>query len=194
MSGARRWWPRRRGVQMLAERYPEFDIGVGSYGDIEVHRFGEATTLTIGKYCSLADGVQIMLGGGHRTEWVTTYPFSALDAQHKIISGHPVSKGSVVIGNDVWIGREAMILSGVMIGDGAVVGARSVVARDVPPYAIIAGNPAQVIRFRFSENQRAALKRIAWWDWPRERIDAAMPMLLNDDIDAFIAAAEQGGL
>jgi len=135
-----------------------------------------------------------MLGGGHRTEWVTTYPFSALDPQHKHISGHPVSKGDVVIGNDVWIGREAMILSGVTIGNGAVVGARAVVARDIPAYAIVAGNPMKMIRFRFSENQRLALERIAWWEWPRARIDAAMPMLLSDDIDAFINAVVRGEL
>jgi acetyltransferase-like isoleucine patch superfamily enzyme len=179
---------------MLAERYPQFEIGFGSYGNIKINQFGEETKLSIGKYCSLADGVQIMLGGGHQTEWVTTYPFSALDDQHKSISGHPVSKGDVVIGNDVWIGREAMILSGVTIGNGAVVGARALVARDVAPYAIVVGNPARIVRQRFSDVQISALERIAWWDWPRSRIDVAMSLLLADDIDAFIDAVVRGEL
>lgn len=179
---------------MLAARYPQFEIGIGSYGNIAIHQFGEKTTLKIGNYCSLADGVQIMLGGGHRTEWVTTYPFSALAAQHKHISGHPASKGDVVIGHDVWIGREAMILSGVKIGNGAVIGACAVVACDVPAYAIIAGNPSKIVRSRFSEAQIAQLQAIAWWNWPRSRIDAAMPQLLCANIDAFIAAAQRGAL
>jgi len=157
-----------------------------------VHDFGEGAKLSIGNYCSLADGVQIMLGGGHRTEWVTTYPFSALDKQHRHIMGHPVSKGDVEIGHDVWIGREALILSGVKIGNGAVIGARAVVARDVPAYAIVVGNPARVTRSRFEADITKRLEALAWWAWPRARLDLVMPLLLNADIGAFLDAAERG--
>ncbi|HEX5127349.1 MAG TPA: CatB-related O-acetyltransferase, partial [Rhodocyclaceae bacterium] len=132
----------------LQQRYPQYSIGRGTYGDdLLVRNWNEGTTLRIGNYCSIAAGVKIYLGGEHRTDWVTTYPFSALWPEAAHIEGHPRSKGDVTIGNDVWIGTEAMILSGVTIGDGAVIGARAVVSRDVPPYAIVAGNPASVVRY-----------------------------------------------
>jgi chloramphenicol O-acetyltransferase type B len=92
-----------------------------------------------------------------------------------------------VIGNDVWIGRGALILSGVSVGDGAVVGAGSVVSADVAPYSIVAGNPARHLRFRCDESERAALLRIAWWDWPFHRIKEAWPLMFSEDIRRFIA-------
>ena len=97
------------------------------------------------------------------------------------------SKGNVSIGHDVWIGTEALILSGVSIGHGAVIAARSVVTKDVPPYAIVAGVPARVIRSRFDPATVASLLRIAWWDWPREKIETALPLLMSDRLDAFLA-------
>jgi carbonic anhydrase/acetyltransferase-like protein (isoleucine patch superfamily) len=81
------------------------------------------------------------------------------------------TKGSIVVGNDVWVGTRAIILSGVTIGDGAIVAAGSVVTKDVPPYAIVAGNPARLIRYRFSDETIAAMCRIRWWDWPLEVIE-----------------------
>lgn len=117
---------RRKGrVQLLAGRYPQYRIGSGTYGDINVLEFGEGTTLTIGKFCCFAHGVTILLGGNHRPDWVTMYPFSTMNKHFSHFTGHPRSRGNVVIGNDVWVGREAMILSGVTIGDGAVIGARA---------------------------------------------------------------------
>jgi len=121
---------------------------------------GEEEGLIIGKYCSIAANVTIMLGGNHRYDWITTYPFSVIWPAYSYIKGHPKSKGFVVIGNDVWIGRNAMIMSGVHIGDGAVVGAGSIITKDVPPYAIVAGNPAKVVRYRFNEDQIERLLRI----------------------------------
>ncbi len=192
MNLGMRLFKKKRESAPLAARYPHYQIGVGSYGKIQIHDFGEGTTLQIGNYCSLADEVQIMLGGGHRADWVTIYPFSALDTAHRHIKGHPVSRGDVRIGHDVWIGREAMILSGVTIGNGAVIGARAVVARDVAPYAVVVGNPAREIRKRFDENTVTRLEALAWWHWPRVRIDAVMPLLLNTDIRFFLDAAERG--
>lgn len=83
-----------------------------------------------------------------------------------------------------------MIMSGVTIGDGAVIGARAVVAKDVPPYAIVAGNPATVRRERFSPDTIRRLIEIKWWDWPTEQVDEFVPLLLSDRIEEFIAAAE----
>lgn len=178
----------------LGAVYPQYSIGKGSYGDLSVVDFGEGTILTVGKYCSFARGSQVMLGGNHRADWVTTYPFSALDERFRSFRGHPQSKGDVVIGNDVWVAREAMILSGVTIGDGAVIGARAVVSRDVPPYTIVAGNPAVEIRSRFPAETVERLLALRWWDWPDERIAKAMPHLLSDRIEAFLDAAEKGGI
>jgi len=101
--------------------------------------------------------------------------------------GAPDTKGDVEIGNDVWIGTEAFILSGVKIGNGAVIGARCVVSRDVPPYAIMVGNPARIARYRFSEDQIRDLLKIAWWDWPVAKIKEATSLLLDSQVDKFIA-------
>lgn len=168
------------------KRYSQYDIGNYTYGKPTVFSWGEGTTLRIGSFCSFASGVKIFLGGEHRIDWVTTYPFSALFQDAKRYVGHPASKGNVVIGNDVWIGTEAMILSGVRIGNGAVVAARSVVADDVPAYAIAAGNPARIVKYRFEMKIIKRLEKIAWWDWPLERIRKAWPLLLSSDIERFV--------
>ena len=130
----RRYFKRKKTLS-LQDRYPQYKIGRHSYGDdLKVRHWGENTTLEIGAFCSFAEGVKILLGGEHRLDWVTTFPFPTLWKQAAgNISGHPYSKGGVIIGNDVWVGTETVILSGVRIGDGAVIGARTVVARDVPP-------------------------------------------------------------
>lgn len=182
----------RSGPRYLAEAYPKFAIGRGSYGGLTVVEFGEGAELRMGAYCSIAAGVHVLLGGEHRTDWTTTYPFSELDRRFAHIRGHPRTKGDVVIGNDVWVGRDAVILSGVKIGDGAVVAARAVVARDVEPYAIVGGNPAKLVRSRFDPDTVSRLLAIAWWDWPTERIEAAIPRLLSPRIADFLDAAEGG--
>src|SRR5918911_1545527 len=150
----------------LARRYG-FEIGEHSYGRPKV-RFPESgRKLVIGRYCSIADRVEILLGGNHRTDWVSTYPFAAFPAVWPKAGGgddHHASGGDVTIGHDVWLGSGAMILSGVTVGHGAVVAARAVVTKDVPPYAIAGGNPARVIRARFDPDTIAALLEAAWWD------------------------------
>ncbi|MBW4022471.1 MAG: CatB-related O-acetyltransferase [Proteobacteria bacterium] len=170
-----------------------FDIGEHSYGNPRLHWWGEPSILKIGRYCSIAEGVEIFLGGNHRTDWITTYPFSALDAwpEAHSIEGHPATKGNVVVGNDVWLGHSSVVLSGVTIGDGAVVGARAVVTRDVPPYAIVAGNPARVLRYRFPDEVIAQLLAVEWWDWPDERVRAEIPRLLSSDVADFLASSER---
>lgn len=175
----------------LHERFPQYVIGRGSYGKPKVFSWGEGSTLTIGAFCSIAAGVKIYLGGEHRTDWVTTYPFTYF-WKEKVgyITGHPKSKGDVIIGNDVWIGTEAMIMSGVTIGDGAVIGARSLVTRNVPPYAIVAGNPAQFIRNRFDEGTITKLQKLQWWTWDERKIEKYLPLMLSQDIKAFLEHAE----
>ena len=164
-------------------------IGDFTYGSPKVHSWGNDGRLIIGKYCSIGDKVDILLGGNHRTDWVTTYPFGMLRDGAKHISGHPRSRGDITIGNDVWIARGAVILSGVTIGDGACVAGEAVVTGDVPPYAIVGGNPSRQIRLRFSKTQIDALLAIRWWDWSEDRIAQFYDLMLSSDIDGFIAAA-----
>ncbi len=169
-------------------------MGKWSYGTPAIHGWGEKAILEVGAYCSIASGVNVLLGGEHRIDWVTTYPFNTLwpgIAGH--ITGHPKTKGNVVIGNDVWIGTGAFILSGVKIGDGAVVGAQAVVAKDVPPYAVAVGNPARVIKYRFDFPTIEKLLKIAWWNWPEEEIVKAIPLLLSSNIQSFIDYCESQG-
>jgi virginiamycin A acetyltransferase len=100
--------------------------------------------------------------------------------------GHPSCKGDIIIENDVWIGANSTVMSGIKIGNGAIVAAGSTVTKDVPPYAIVAGNPAKVVKYRFTDEQIKKLLSIAWWDWDEQKIkDNAMNMWSND-INGFI--------
>ncbi len=149
--------------------------------------------LKIGKYTSIAAGVKICLAD-HRTDMVSTYPFAVLNSYFPAAShgaASHVSKGDVVIGNDVWIGAEAFISHGVTIGDGAVIGARAIVTRDVPPYAVVVGSPARVVRHRFAEPLVAALLSLAWWSWPDETVNAYLPLMTTGDVEAFVASARR---
>lgn len=169
----------------LAYRYPQYQIGPGTYGDLTV-RFCEGAVLRIGSYTSIASNVQVFLGGEHRVDWITTYPFNVFWDKARRIKGHPKSKGDVLIGSDVWIGTDVIILSGVKIGDGAVIGARAIVTRDIPPYAIAAGNPARIIKYRFTPDVVDKLLAVQWWNWPRDKIEKALPDLLSNNIEQFI--------
>lgn len=191
---AEKLWGRLRPVRQLTliERYPQYQIGRGTYGDMKVFAWGEGASLTVGNYTSIAAGVQVFLGGEHRIDWVTTFPFGVLWKSAQQYKGHPRTKGDVVIGNDVWIGTEALVFSGVTIGDGAVVGARAVVTRDVPPYAVVAGNPAKIIKFRFDSNVYNRLLALQWWGWSELQIEKAIPELLDGNIELFIEKAERG--
>lgn len=131
--------------------------------------------LVIGKFCSIACGARFLFNSANHTmRSLSTYPFPlffeewGLDS--KDVTAAWDNKGDIVVGNDVWIGYEAVVLAGVTIGDGAVVGTRAVVTKDVPPYTIVGGVPAQPIKKRFPDKAVADLLEIRWWDWPREKI------------------------
>jgi len=182
--------PARKSVFQECLESGRATLGPGSYGEPEVYVFPEdySTKLRIGAYSSIAAGTRILLGGEHHIDWVTTSPLRILNGLPGAgKDGHPLSKGDVTIGNDVWIGMGAMILSGVTIGNGAVIGAGTVVARDVPPFAVVAGNPASIIRFRFSSDIQEALERIAWWSWPHQRVLGAVDLLCSDGgVERFV--------
>ncbi|WP_187275075.1 CatB-related O-acetyltransferase [Methylobacterium sp. WL120] len=169
-----------------------FSIGAYSYGRPKV-RFAESgRRLTIGRYCSIADKVEILLGGDHRLDWASTYPFAAMRGlwpEADAPADYHASRGDVSIGHDVWLGSGCMILSGVTVGHGAVVAARAVVAHDVPPYAVVAGNPARVVRTRFDEAMVADLVACAWWDLPHATVARLVPLLQSGRIPELVEAA-----
>ncbi|SHO33175.1 Hexapeptide transferase [Cedratvirus A11] len=168
-------------------------VGRYTYGqeNIHVQRWTDTDgSLYIGSFCSIASGVIVQLGGNHRVDWVSTYPFpffaTTTWSQALGITEYAVSKGDVVIGNDVWIGYGARILSGVKIGDGAVVACGAMVTKDVPPYSIVAGNPAQIKKYRFTEEQIKDLLTIKWWDWPDDKINDNVKLICSPSIEEFI--------
>lgn len=171
------------------KRYPKYELGAGTYGMPVVHDWNEGTTLRIGAYCSIAANVQIFLGGQHRIDWVSSYPFSVFLPEASHIENSRGSRGDVVIGSDVWLCANCTILSGVTIGHGAVIASGAVVSRDVEPYAIMAGNPARNVRWRFDEPTRAALLESAWWEWPEQEIRQIVDKLCSDNIADFIEYA-----
>jgi virginiamycin A acetyltransferase len=146
--------------------------------------------LIIGKFCEIATNVKfIMNGANHKLDAISTYPFpifgNGWESEMDQLLNLP-SRGDTVIGNDVWIGYESVIMPGVKIGDGAVIAAKSVVVKDIPAYAIAGGNPATVIRQRFSDAEIAKLLEIRWWDWEIEKITQAIPLIMSNDINAIV--------
>jgi acetyltransferase-like isoleucine patch superfamily enzyme len=167
-------------------------IGKYTYGNPKVHFSNNDATLTIGNFCSIAYNVNIYLGGNHRKDWVTTYPFGHI--YQNVFNnfngdGHPATKGDVIIGNDVWIGADVTIMSGVTIGDGAIIANNSHIIKNVEPYSIVGGNPAKLIQYRFTKEQIESLLKIKWWYWDDNKINDFTKVLCNTNIDEFIKLA-----
>ena len=147
--------------------------------------------LIIGKFCSIATGVQFMMGGtqGHNLNWISAYPLDFLDDDFdkyvSIPSKGNRNKGNTIIGSDVWIGAEAMIMPGIQIGDGSIIGARSLVTKNIGNYEIWGGNPARLIRKRFKDDEIEKLLMLRWWDWSVEKIKQNMSLIRSADIEAL---------
>lgn len=148
--------------------------------------------LIVGNYCSIGCNSKFFLGGNHRHDWVTTYPFHVKYLHNDIfnsleneIDGYPLSNGDIIIGNDVWFGENVTVMSGVKIGDGAVIGTNSTVVKDVKPYSIVGGHPAKHIKYRFSDEIVEKLLSIKWWNMEDSKLNLLLPYMCNNDIDFF---------
>lgn len=190
---------------MLAEQvtHPNIEVGRFSYYSGYYHGHGfddcarfilpdeDADKLIIGSFCSIGSGAAFIMAGnqGHRNDWVSTFPFfwmPEVPAFDGAQNGFRAA-GDTVVGHDVWIGSEAIVMPGIRIGDGAVIGTRAVVTRDVEPYTIVGGNPANPIRKRFDDSNIAELMEMQWWHWPDDRLREAMPKLCSGDITGLHA-------
>ncbi|MDR0721833.1 MAG: CatB-related O-acetyltransferase [Treponema sp.] len=143
--------------------------------------------LIIGKFCQIGKGVEfIMNGANHQMNAVSTFPFYIFEKWNKSVPPLDVLplKGDTIIGNDVWIGQKVTILPGVQVGDGAIIGAHSVVGSPVEPYAIVAGNPAKLIRKRFDDELIGLLLQLRWWDLPVTEINTLIPLLSDPHVEA----------
>lgn len=144
--------------------------------------------LIIGKFCAIAMGTSFITDDmNHPMDGFSTYPFFIFENWNDYTPS-PDKRRDTVIGNDVWFGTNSTILSGVNIGDGAIIGACSVVAKDVPPYSIVVGNPAKIVRYRFPDEIVEQLLEIKWWDWNYDKITRNIPVIVGANIEKLIQA------
>jgi acetyltransferase-like isoleucine patch superfamily enzyme len=163
-------------------------MGHMSYGEPIIR--GDISSVHIGKFCSIAQGVIMDCGFHHNSDFASTFPFNIFYKSARHIISHPKSKGDIHIGNDVWIGEGALIMGGVTIGNGAIIGARSIVTKDVGNYEIVAGSPARHVRYRFTPPQIDKLLDLKWWNFPNEKIEELIPYLMSDKINELYDRAK----
>lgn len=162
------------GERQYREGNSDITVGRFTYGHegITIRQWGEGASLAIGSFCSLSTGITVFLGGNHKLEWITTFPFGHIYVQElggAGIIGHPATRGNVSIGDDVWIGHGTTIMSGITIG--AVIATNAHAVKDVAPYEIVGGNPAAHIRHRFSTDMVSLLLVLEWWKYPSKRYE-----------------------
>ncbi|NEP57811.1 MAG: CatB-related O-acetyltransferase [Symploca sp. SIO2G7] len=171
--------------------YDDFENPENFERNVLYHFDFEGDKLIIGKFCSIASDVKfIMNGSNHRTDWFTNYPFPIFGKGWEVAMPDTwPNKGDTIIDNDVWIGYGATIMPGVHIGDGAIIATASVVTRDVEPYLIVGGNPAQAIRKRFADPVIQELLEIQWWHWDIEKITNNLRAICSSNLEALRKAA-----
>lgn len=158
--------------------------GEGTYGIVSIICFDQVSRISVGSYCSIASDVTFLIGANHRKGLVTTFPMDRIDNSKTTKDSN--ERGDITIGNDVWIGYGATIIGEVKVGDGAIIGARSLVVDDVPPYAVVGGVPARVIKYRFEKNIIEKFLEIKWWNWGIEKIKNNFNDIYSTDIENFI--------
>lgn len=172
----------------------------GTYFDrnVNIITWSDDYCIKLGKYNSIGRDCNFFLHANHRHDWVTTSSMLLGPVDKNIENmmfemGHPKCNGDINIENDVWVGAKSTIMSGVKISNGAVIAATSTVTKDVPPYAIVGGNPAKIIKYRFTELQIDLLLKIQWWNWPEEKIKSEFKNLWSSNIDEFITKHSDSG-
>ena len=158
------------------------EVGRESYGVVRLHCYDKEGRVSIGNYTSIAS-LTLLVGGGHHYTDVSTYPFKS--RYSGVLEFSQKSAGGIVIGSDVWIGHNVTVLDGRRIEDGAVVGAGSVIAEDIPSYAIAVGNPARVLRYRFTKSDIEILRKTRWWDMPNSVIRNNVDLFYLSDVKTF---------
>lgn len=176
---------------------PQIIVGDYTYYDDaqDVHNFKKNVLylfdfmedkLIIGKFCQIAMGTRfIMNAANHSMDGISTYPFKVFGKSWSDAPRNAISKGDTMIGNDVWIGNSATIMSGIKIGDGAIIGTNALITKDVAPYTVVGGNPAKLIRQRFSDEQIDFLLQLAWWNWPIEKITENLKAITSGNFEAL---------
>src|SRR6202035_5667487 len=196
-------WRRRRKIRYALRRFgiplarpilpPGVTIGrhTFGYGDETFHIYMDGARIEVGGFCSIHREARVLAGSEHVMTRASTFPFNARIFDPAMGNlDEAIDKGTTTIGNDVWIGIGAIVLSGVMVGDGAVIGAGAVVGKSVPPYAVIAGNPANILRYRFDADIRRRLLALRWWDWDEAELWAAKRWLTTD-VTPFLEEMER---
>ena len=171
--------------------YDDFEDVRNFESNVKYHFDFIGDKLIIGKFCMIASGATfIMNGGNHLADAISAYPFAIFGNgwEHAMKGKEYPVKGDTIIGNDVWIGHNATLMPGITIGDGAIIATNTTVTKDVEPYTIVGGNPANVIRKRFSDETITKLLEMRWWDWPIEKITenvqtltGSNPLLLTNE-------------
>ena len=167
--------PNNTTVPVNGFSFDAVEVGNYTYGDLTVINFNKGEKLRIGHFCSIASGVVFVLNGDHPTDMVSSFPFRIKCLGQDVAEAS--SKGDINIGDDVWIGQNAVILSGVTVGQGAVIAAGSVVSKDVPPYGIVGGVPAKLIKYRFSEPVISELMKIDYSRLTKEKVESCLAEL-----------------
>ena len=159
-------------------------VGINSYGELNIVSFADIHKIIIGNYVSIAQNVQFILDAEHYTQNISTYPFKVklLETEKEEAFG----KGDIIVEDDVWIGYGATIMSGVHIGQGAVVAAGAVVSKDVPPYAIVGGVPAKIIKYRFSEDVIKEMLTLDYSKLTKEMVEEHIEELYNNIVNVQV--------
>lgn len=149
--------------------------------------------LIIGKFCAIAAETRFLMASAvHKLDAISTYIFPIFEGWEVYDAFQLPVKGDIIVGNDVWFGYDSLIKAGITIGDGAIIATRSVVVKDVPPYSIVGGNPAQIIRMRFDDKTIERLLQIAWWDWDIQKIQKNLKLICGLDVNALEDAKFSG--
>lgn len=156
------------------DRFEEYNI---------LYNYDSSAKLVMGKFCAIAAETRFIMAGNHKLDAISTYPFPVFGNGWECaydLSTLPTR--DIIVGHDVWFGYDSLILSGVKIGDGAIIAARAVVTKDVPAYSIVAGNPAKIVKKRFVDKDIECLQKIAWWNWPIEKISKYIKEICQADV------------